>query len=195
MPGRGSWEHNWEFWGRWERREKRDFGVPVISPWAATLAVKKGAEYTCKEKTNFHLKTTTQRAPKTHTRTHTARTTQHAPRRTQHVPRHTQHVPRSVHAAPSTHPARTRTAARTQHARSTQHASSTQHVPHAPRSSILNVGRKYLHPHPYLSSFSVLEGSTRLPSTPGWKGDLGLLGWGVQLRDSPGLSASGLLGS
>lgn len=51
------------------------------------------------------------------------------------------------------------------------------------------------HPQSYLSSLSALEGSTRLPSTPGWKGDLGVLGWGVQLRDSPGLSTSDLLGS
>lgn len=48
-------------------------------------------------------------------------------------------------------------------------------------------------PRPHLSSLSVLEGSTRLPSTPGWKGDFGVLGWGAQLRDSPGLSTSGRL--
>jgi hypothetical protein len=46
---------------------------------------------------------------------------------------------------------------------------------------------------PHLSSFSKPDGSARLPSTPGWKGDLGDLDWGVQLGVSPGLSTSGLL--
>lgn len=185
MPGRGSWKRSLEFWVRWERREKRNFGVPVISPWAATLAVK-GAEYTCRENTNSHLKTT-QRAPSMHVPC----STQHVPHHTQHVPHRIQHIPGSIQHAPSMYPYR---AACSRHPACIQHAAPcTTH--HTPRSSILNMGRKYPHPHPYLSSFSVLEGSTRLPSTPGWKGDLGLLGWGVQLRDSPGLSTSILLGS
>lgn len=52
-------------------------------------------------------------------------------------------------------------------------------------------GGKALTPKtPHLSSFSMLVGSTRLPS---WKGDLGVLGWEAQPGASLGLSASGLL--
>lgn len=55
---------------------------------------------------------------------------------------------------------------------------------------ILNLGGALTPKTTHLSSFSTLEGSTRLPS---WKGDLGLFGWGAQPGVSLGLSASGLL--
>lgn len=59
--------------------------------------------------------------------------------------------------------------------------------------SAVQEGRTFIPKTPHLSSFSTLDGSTRLPSTPGWKGDLEVLGWGAQPGVSPGPSASGLL--
>lgn len=34
------WKHSLEFWVKRKRKEKRGLGVPVISPWAATLAIR-----------------------------------------------------------------------------------------------------------------------------------------------------------
>jgi hypothetical protein len=52
-PGRGSWKHGLEFWVRRVRKEKRGFGVPVISPWAATLTIR--VRNTLAEKTQIAI--------------------------------------------------------------------------------------------------------------------------------------------